>query len=341
MDEKPNDFTAQTKVGKMAIRKDMKTFDFDDVMLVPKKGILHSRSQADVSVSLGGRTFNIPAVPANMSTIIDENLAEYLAKNGYFYIIHRFDIDPVQFVKDFNEKDLFTSISLGVKEADYKKVDELSEEGLSPDYITIDIAHGHAQTVIDMIKYIKEILPETYVIAGNVGSVVGALELEGAGADCIKVGIAPGFVCTTGHNTGCGTRGYQLSSVEEVADALQTADLIADGGIRKYGDIAKAIALGADMVMVGSMFAGHDENPGEVVEDEEGKQFKVYFGSASDFQKGEKKYVEGRKELMPYKGAISETLRTIKENLQSSVSYAGGRELSDLRNVEYVLLNNY
>lgn len=176
----------------MAIRKDVKTFDFDDVMLVPQKGVLHSRSQADVSISLGGRVFNIPAVPANMSTIIDKDLAEYLAKNNYFYIIHRFDIDPVQFVKDFNEKDLFTSISLGVKEADYKKVDELSEEGLSPDYITIDIAHGHSQTVIDMIKYIKEILPETYVIAGNVGSVEGALELEEAGADCIKVGIGPG-----------------------------------------------------------------------------------------------------------------------------------------------------
>lgn len=153
--------------------------------------------------------------------------------------------------------------------------------------------------------------------------------------------IVHNSMCLTGPNTGFGTRGYQLSAVEEIADALQSADLIADGGIRHYGDIAKAIALGADMVMIGSMFSGHDENPGTIVENDQGEKFKEYFGSASEHQKGEKKYVEGKKELMPYKGAISETLRTIEENLQSSVSYAGGRELCDLRNVDYVLLNNH
>lgn len=167
------------------------------------------------------------------------------------------------------------------------------------------------------------------------------LEVEEDHSYNIEGIIVHNSACLTAPNTGFGTQNYQLSTVEEVADALQTADLIADGGIRKYGDIAKAIALGADMVMVGGMFAGHDENPGEVVEDEEGNQFKVFFGSASEFQKGEKKYVEGKKMNLPYKGAISETLRTITENLQSSVSYAGGRELLDLRNVEYVLLNNH
>lgn len=325
----------------MAIRNEKKTFDFSDVMLVPKKGILKSRSSANTSVKLGNREFVIPAVPANMSTIIDEALAEWLAERDYFYVMHRFDVDPVAFTKTFQQKGLFSSVSLGVKEADYAFVDEFAKEDIIPEYITIDVAHGHADTVVNIVKYIKEKLPETYVIAGNVGSVEGALELEKAGADCIKTGIAPGFVCTTGPNTGFGTRGYQLSAIEEIADALQTADLIADGGIRHYGDIAKAIALGADMVMVGSMFSGHDENPGEIIEDEHGEKFKAYFGSASDFQKGEKKYVEGRKELMPYKGAISETLRTIQENLQSSISYAGGEELLDLRKVEYVLLNNH
>lgn len=325
----------------MAMRLNTTTFDFKDVMLVPAKCVINSRSEADTSVSLGGRTFKIPVVPANMSTIIDENLAEWLAKNNYFYVIHRFDIDPIAFVKDFNDKGLYTSISLGIKEEDYKHVDNLADQGLSPDYITVDVAHGHSETVIDVVKYIKANLPKSYVIAGNVGSVQGALDLEEAGADGIKNGVAPGFVCTTGPNTGFGTRGYQLSSVEEIADALQTADLIADGGIRHYGDIAKAIALGADMVMVGSMLSGHDENPGEIVEDANGEKFKEYFGSASAFQKGESKHVEGRRELMPYKGAISETMRTIQENLQSSISYAGGRELLDLRKVEYVLLNNH
>jgi len=324
----------------MAKRLDMKTFDFKDVMLVPRKSFITSRSEADTKITLGKISFEIPVVPANMSTIIDKGLAEYLASNNYFYVMHRFDVDPVEFVKDFNEKGLFTSISLGIKEDDYKHVDNLSKLNLAPDYITVDVAHGHSDTVIDVIKYISKHLPDSYIIAGNVGSVEGALDLEEAGAHCIKVGVAPGFVCTTGPNTGFGTRGYQLSAVEKISEALQSADVIADGGIRHYGDIAKAIALGADMVMVGSMFAGHDESPGEIIEEENGEKVKAYFGSASEFQKGEKKYVEGRKAFVPYKGAISETLRTIRENLQSSISYAGGKELLDLRNVEYVLLDN-
>lgn len=324
----------------MARRSDMITFDYDDVRLLPQKSVLKSRSLADTRATLGNRTFEIPVVPANMSTIIDENLAEYLAENNYFYIIHRFDIDPIEFVKKFNEKGLYTSISLGIKDVDYKHVDNFVKEGLSPDYITVDVAHGHTETVIDIVRYIKKNLPESYVIAGNVGTVEAALDLEQAGADGIKAGIGGGKVCITSPNTGFGTRDYQLSAVEQIADALQTADLIADGAVRHYGDIAKSIALGADMVMVGSMFAGHDENPGEIIEDENGNKVKAYFGSASEFQKGEKKYVEGVKTYMPYKGAISETLRTIKENLQSSISYAGGTELLDLRKVEYVLLNN-
>lgn len=325
----------------MAIRNEKKTFDFNDVMLVPKKGILKSRSSANTSIPLGSREFVLPAVPANMSTIIDETLAEWLAERDYFYVMHRFDVDPVAFTKRFQGKGLFASVSLGVKPADYSFVDEFVKESVVPEYITVDVAHGHADTVVNIVKYIKEKLPETYVIAGNVGTVEGALELEEAGADAVKVGIGPGAACRTAPNTGFGTQKYQLSVVEEIADALQTAALIADGGIREYGDIAKAVALGADMVMVGSMFAGHDENPGEIIEDEHGEKFKVYFGSASEHQKGEKKYVEGTKLLLPYKGAISETLRTIQENLQSSISYAGGEELLDLRKVEYVLLNNH
>lgn len=176
----------------MAIRLSNTTFDFKDVMLVPAKCVVNSRSETTTSVNLGGRTFRIPVVPANMSTIIDEGLAQWLASNGYFYVLHRFDIDPVAFVKDFNDKGLFTSISLGIKEADYKHVDNLAAEGLSPDYITVDVAHGHSETVIDVVKYIKANLSETYVIAGNVGSVAGAVDLENAGADCVKVGIGPG-----------------------------------------------------------------------------------------------------------------------------------------------------
>lgn len=316
-----------------------KVFDYKQVRLLPKKCIIKSRSQADVTVRLGNRVFNSPALPANMSTIIDENLAQWLAENNYFYVMHRFDINPVDFVKDFNNKKLFTSISLGIKDVDYTHVENLKKENLSPDYITIDVAHGHSDYVIEMVKYVKEHLPESYVIAGNVGTIEGALELEEAGADAIKTGIGPGKVCTTSPNTGFGTRDHQLSSILKISEVLKTADLIADGGIREYGDIAKSIAFGADMVMIGGMFAGHDENPGDLIEDESGEKFKIFFGSASEHQKGESKHVEGKKMLVPYKGSISSTLQTITENLQSSVSYAGGKELKDLRNVDYVLVN--
>lgn len=176
----------------MAIRNEKKTFDFNDVMLVPKKGILKSRSSANTSVKLGNREFAIPAVPANMSTIIDEPLAEWLAERNYFYVMHRFDVDPVAFTKRFQDKGLFASVSLGVKAADYAFVDGFVKQGIVPEYVTVDVAHGHADTVVEIVKYIKEQLPETYVIAGNVGAVEGALGLEEAGADCIKVGIGPG-----------------------------------------------------------------------------------------------------------------------------------------------------
>jgi len=316
-----------------------KTFDYKNVRLLAKKCIIESRSQADVTVRLGNRVFNSPALPANMSTIIDETLAQWLAENNFFYVMHRFDVDPVEFVKNFNSKKLFTSISLGIKEIDYTHVDNLKKENLSPDYITIDVAHGHSDYVIKMIKYVKNHLPKSYVIAGNVGTAEGALELEEAGADCLKIGLGPGSACLTSPNTGFGTRDHQLSSILKISEVLKTADLIADGGIREYGDIAKSIAFGADMVMIGGMFAGHDENPGDLIEDENGEKFKIFFGSASEHQKGESKHVEGKKMLVSYKGSISSTLQTITENLQSSVSYAGGKELKDLRNVDYVLVD--
>lgn len=454
-----------------------KAFDFKNVRLLPKECIVDSRSQVDVTTNLGNHTFKSAALPANMSTIIDENLAEWLATNGYFYVMHRFDIDPIAFTMKMQAKNLVASISLGIKEADYDYVTGFVARGITPDYITVDVAHGHSANVILMVKKLKEKLPGAYIIAGNVGTPEGALALEEAGADCIKGGIGPGcfvpgtqirtkngtkniedivlgeevlthlatyekvankfeynhheemitvngiistpqhefyvcdkkntelvnennykdfcywveaheldettqvllntdfkFVeidkeeihpykgktydlevenahsynannvivhnsaCLTAPNTGFGTRDWQLSAINEIAKVLTKAQLIADGGVREYGDYAKAIAFGADMVMVGGMFAGHDENPGEIIEDEHGDKFKVFFGSASEHQKGEVKHVEGKKMLVPYKGSIADTFRTIEEHLQSSVSYAGGRRLLDLRDVEYIIL---
>ena len=329
----------------MPVRLEIETFDYDDVMLVPEKCEVSSRSQIDVSVEIGGRNFKLPVVPANMSTITGPLLAEKLAKEGYFYVMHRFDVDPVAFTRRMQkELGTFSSISLGIKDADYQEVTRLQEAGLSPEFITIDIAHGHAPSVINMVKHLSENLPDSFIIAGNIGTREAALELAAAGANAVKVGIGPGLACTTSPNTGFGTRNWQLSAVAQVAEALQEHEkfkdvaVVADGGIRNYGDIAKSIAFGASLVMIGGFLGGHDENPGFIVEDEEGNQFKEFFGSASEHQKGESKHVEGRRLLVPYKGSIDFTFGTIKDNLQSSVSYAGGKELFDLRDTRYVLL---
>ena len=207
-------------------------FDYEDVQLIPNKCIVNSRSECDTHVKLGNRTFKLPVVPANMQTIIDEELAEKLAEKGYFYIMHRFQPERrLDFVKRMQEKNLYSSISIGVKEEEFALVDELAKANLIPDYITIDIAHGHSNAVIDMIQYIKKNLPTTFVIAGNVGS-------------------------------------------------------------------------------------------------------------ASEFQKGERKNVEGKKIFIPSKGSIFDTLIEMEQDLQSAISYAGGTTLQAIRKVDYVLVKN-
>ncbi|WP_099156911.1 GMP reductase [Virgibacillus ndiopensis] len=314
-------------------------FDYEDIQLIPAKCVVNSRSECDTTITLGGNTFKLPVVPANMQTIIDEKIALHLAENGYFYIMHRFEPETrLTFIADMHARGLFASISVGVKEEEYQFIQQLADEQLSPDYITIDIAHGHSDAVIEMIKHIKRLLPTSFVIAGNVGTPEAVRELENAGADATKVGIGPGKVCITKIKTGFGTGGWQLAALRWCAKAA-SKPIIADGGIRTHGDIAKSIRFGASMVMIGSLFAGHEESPGERIE-KDGKLYKEYFGSASEYQKGEKKNVEGKKMHVEYKGPLQDTLNEMEQDLQSSISYAGGTKLDAIRNVDYVVVKN-
>lgn len=318
---------------------EMKVFDYEDIQLIPNKCIVNSRSECDTSVTLGKHTFRMPVVPANMQTIIDDKIAEFLAENGYFYIMHRFDEDArIPFIKKMQAKGLITSISVGVKPGEYTFIETLAKENLVPDYITIDIAHGHANSVIIMIQHIKKLLPDAFVIAGNVGTPEAVRELENAGADATKVGIGPGKVCITKIKTGFGTGGWQLAALRWCAKAARKP-IIADGGIRTHGDIAKSVRFGAAMVMIGSLFAGHEESPGET-KVENGVVYKEYFGSASEFQKGERKNVEGKKIWIQHKGSLKDTLIEMQQDLQSSISYAGGRDLEAIRKVDYVIVKN-
>ncbi|KRK83774.1 guanosine 5-monophosphate oxidoreductase [Companilactobacillus bobalius DSM 19674] len=300
---------------------------------------MDSRSECDTSIQFGPKTFKIPVVPANMQTILDENLAEKLAENGYFYIMHRFEpATRIDFIKDMQQKRLFTSISVGIKEDEFKFIDQLKAQNLTPDYITIDVAHGHSDRVIKMIKYIKQNIPDSFLIAGNVGTPEAVRELENAGADATKVGIGPGKVCITKLKTGFGTGGWQLAAIRLCAKAA-SKPIIADGGVRNDGDIAKSIRFGASMVMIGSLLAGHEESPGKVIE-KDGQKYKAYFGSASQYQKGEYKNVEGKRMLVPYKGKVMDTLTEMQQDLQSSISYGGGKDLLSLRKVDYVIVKN-
>ena len=314
----------------------MEIFDYDNILLLPRKCRVQSRAECDTGVTLGKHTFRLPVVPANMKTVVNESICEWLATNGYFYVMHRFDLDNVKFVRDCKTKVMYASVSLGVKQADYDTVAAWRAEGLCPDYITIDIAHGHSDNVHRMITHLKEHLPDAFVIAGNVGTPEAVIDLETWGADATKVGIGPGKVCITKLKTGFGTGGWQLSALKWCA-RVATKPIIADGGIREHGDIAKSIRFGASMVMIGSMLAGHEESPGQTVE-VDGRLFKEYYGSASDFNKGEYKHVEGKRILEPIKGRLSDTLIEMEQDLQSSISYAGGTKLMDVRKVNYVIL---
>ena len=314
----------------------MEIFDYDHILLLPRKCRVESRSECDASIEFGGRRFKLPVVPSNMKTVVDESVCAWLAEHDHFYVMHRFDLDNVTFVRAMKARGLFASISVGVKQADYAAVDQMAAEGLTPEYITIDIAHGHADTVRDMIYHIKARLPQSFVIAGNVATPEAVIDLENWGADATKVGVGPGKVCITKLKTGFGTGGWQLSALKWCS-RVATKPIIADGGIRSHGDIAKSIRFGATMVMIGSMFAGHEESPGHTVE-VDGELFKEYYGSASDFNKGEYRHVEGKRILEPIKGKLADTLTEMEQDVQSSISYAGGKQLLDIRKVNYVIL---
>ena len=314
----------------------MEIFDYDNILLLPRKCRVESRAACDPSIEFGGRRFALPVVPSNMKTVIDEPIAETLARSDHFYVMHRFDLDNVAFARRMREQELCVSISSGVKAQDFDVIDRLAAEGLGADFITIDIAHGHADSVRRAIEHIKSKLPQTFVIAGNVATPEAVIDLENWGADATKVGVGPGKVCITKLKTGFGTGGWQLSALKWCA-RVATKPIIADGGIRHHGDIAKSVRFGASMVMVGSLFAGHEESPGQTVE-VDGRRYKEYYGSASDFNKGEYKHVEGKRILEPIKGLLADTLREMREDLQSSISYAGGSVLADLKKVNYVIL---
>jgi GMP reductase len=310
-------------------------FDFEEVNLLPKLCVVDSRSEIDTSVTFGGNKFKLPVVPANMQSVIDEAMALKLAQSGYFYILHRFDIDVVKFISKMKSLNLITSISIGVNQDSYDLLEELIDKNLIPDYITIDIAHGHAIKMKRMLEFIKSKNIKSFVIAGNVCTPEACSDLEDWGADAIKVGVGPGLACTTWPTTGFGSRNCQASTIYECSNA-SNLPIIADGGIRVPGDIAKSIVLGASMVMVGGMLTGFIDSPGHLIE-VDGVKKKEFWGSASQFQSGKTNRIEGKKVLIDYKDkSILDEMIYLEECLQSSISYSGGKDLNSLSVTKWI-----
>jgi GMP reductase len=314
-------------------------FDFQNINLVPRKCIVDSRSECSTETVLGKFRFKLPVVPANMECVMNDTIAKKLAKAGYFYIHHRFNVDAVAFTKFMKQDGLCVSISLGVNHDAYDIMKSLADS--MPDFVTIDIAHGHSVKMEKIIKWIKSTFPNPpFIIAGNVSTPEAVRDLMAWGADAIKVGIGPGSACTTYVATGFGSRGCQASIIRDCA--IAGAVIIADGGIKEPGDIAKSLVMGAHMVMIGGMFSALSDSPGNTVTGTDGRLYKEFWGSASAFQSGKKNRIEGTKKLLLMKHTtILDEMVHITESLQSAISYGGGSDLSCFGLVRYIIRDTF
>ncbi|MEB3196373.1 MAG: IMP dehydrogenase [Candidatus Sericytochromatia bacterium] len=316
---------------------------FDDVLIVPKRSSVFSRAEVSLKTRLvGDLTLELPIVSANMDTVTELAMAQALRARGGLGIIHRFIPDPQRHADMVAHAPAPRILALGVKLSDLDKIPLVAEL----DGVLIDVAHGHHDRVMEMIATIRERHPRLWVIAGNVATAEAAWDLLEAGAHALKVGVGPGAVCTTRIVTGCGYP--QLTAILKCRAAINrwwdverrkarprvatAPTLIADGGIRNSGDIVKALVAGADSVMIGSLFAGTDEAPGEVVT-EHGKAFKVYRGMASSGAMqvvGADRTPEGISTLIPYKGPVAPLLRQLEGGIRSGLSYCNSGSIADL-----------
>jgi GMP reductase len=322
----------------------MKALKYSDISLVPKYSNVHSRVDCDTSLKIANHKFNLPIVPANMKSVIDMRLAKWMSENDYFYIMHRFDNHLADDVGLANSEDWKTiSFSTGVKIKDKIHVTNIGKnKNLRLDFLTIDIAHGYCERMRVMLKHIKKNLPKTIVIAGNVTTPDAVVALSNWGADIVKVGIGQGSPCTTKDKTGFTVP--MFTATKSCGDCYRSRDdfdkahkipIIADGGIKCNGDIAKALVAGADLVMAGGMFAACADSPA-VASTINDVPHKAYFGSASVENKGHNNNIEGKlTNICSNNMTYEEKFNEIKQDLQSSISYGGGKDLSCLKSVKY------
>jgi len=319
-----------------------KYLKYSDVCLVPRYSELESRSQADVSVDFLGQTFNLPVIPADMLDVINKDIAYYLSENDYFYIMHRWfhesdsrfenSLSVYDFVKNAIDNDWKTiSISIGVNDSYYNMLQKLVEFKLLPHFITVDTAHAHSINVRRIITYIKQYMPTTKLIVGNVATADACEYLIKLGVDALKVGIGSGIICSTKNKTGFHVPMFSCCLECAVVCEKYNIPFIADGGIQEFGDIAKLLTAGATMGMSGKLFAECIDSPAEII-----NGHKQYRGSTSFELKGNNKHVEGRLVEIKHSVTYKERLEEISQALKSSVSYGGGKDLSTFNLVNFI-----
>ena len=317
--------------------------DFNHVLIRPKRSTINSRSQVNLERYFhfkysSKKWRGIPIIAANMDTTGTFGVYEVLKNHSMITAMNKFYTleDYLQY-KQNNELDpRYFMVSTGIHNNDLEQLNSILSH-IDCDWICIDIANGYIESLITFCKTVRQLYPDKIIIAGNVVTreIVEELILNGC-VDIVKVGIGPGSACTTRIKTGIGMP--QLSAVLECADAAHGVDghIISDGGITCPGDMAKAFGAGADFVMMGGQFAGHDQNPGDVIE-ENGKSYKMFYGMSSD--KAQQTYYgkmnqyrssEGRVMKIPYKGDLNTTILDYLGGIRSTCTYINARTIKQM-----------
>lgn len=314
---------------------------FDDVLLIPAYNHHESRRVVDTSVSdrLGKLALKLPVISSNMDTITESNMANFMHSKGGAGALHRF-LSVEENIRQFKACEGTVFVSIGCSEAELERAAALRDAGA--DFFCVDVAHAHAKYVGKTLKTLRSLLGDRCIMAGNVATYAGADYLASCGADIIKAGIGGGSVCSTRIKTGFGVP--MLTCIQDCARSDRS--IVADGGIRTSGDIVKALAFGADFVMIGGMLAGTRPTPGEIITRPDGTKVKQYRGMASreaqeQFlgQMHEWKTAEGVATEVPYRENEDAIIADIVGGLRSGLTYAGADTISELqRKLNYVIV---
>jgi len=306
-------------------------FSFDDVLIKPQYSNVMSRSDVDLSTTLSrGLVLDIPIIASNMDTVCELEMARKMSELGGMGILHRnlTKEERLFAIRNLMAWEAVSAVAVGVHGIDKKVLGSYLYNGVKA--IVVDVAHGDAIHVYNAITEIKCFLERNShnvcLIGGNVATGDAVERMASAGADCVKVGIGPGAACLTRVNTGVGVP--QLSAIMDCAEKADHVGVtvIADGGIKTPGDVAKAIAAGADAVMLGGMLAGTDEAPGDV-QIIKGQRVKSYRGMASSGAGSE--YVEGAEGFVDYKGPVAGVIKAVTNGLRSAMSYSNSKAIAE------------